>query len=108
MSDENPMANKNPIRWKIVLLMNLSMLGGCVLAAFTLPPTTRLSIFGYSCLAVVITMNVCLYFKGYRPAEKAPSADSPEARQKRQKRIAIFSIIWALLLFEIGCRYWWK
>jgi hypothetical protein len=53
----NSTPSKQPIRWKRVVWMNLLFLGGCILAIFTIPRTTRLSVFGFSCLVVVIALN---------------------------------------------------
>lgn len=112
------MPNKNPIRWKIVLLMNLAMLGGCIVAAFIVPPNTRFSIFVFSCVAVVIGFNILFYFKGYRRAEPKPAVNpakpkvySTEAKRRRRNLVMVYAIgacglLWEI--WEVGSRYWWK
>lgn len=84
-----------------MLLVNLGMLGGCVVAAFILPPTTRLSVFGFSCLFVVVVFNVYLYFKGYRRVEATPSGDSATTKSPRNWwRIFLIAAVWVYLIFE--------
>lgn len=103
------MENKNPIRWKIVLLMNLGMLGGCIVAAFTLPRTTRLSVFGVNCLVTVVTFNIALYFKGYRRSEaKLPGDSVKTTTPKNWWRILVFVFMWVYLIFEIFKNHVWR
>lgn len=101
------MENKGPIRWRSVLLVNLGMLGGCVVAVFTVPPTTRLSVFGFSCVFVLVALNIYLYFNGYRRNGTKPKPDPAELRQRRFWQVVLGAIVWAILLRDF-VRYWWK
>ena len=106
------MPEKQPIRWKIVLVLNLGMLGGCILAAVTVPPTTRLSLFLYICLAAFIAWNIYIYcyFHGYRRQQPKPSADlnAKEPKDVRFWRMVVMVFIWAIILWQLAHRYWLK
>jgi hypothetical protein len=99
---------KGPIRWKVVLLVNAAMLGGCIVALFAVPPTTRFTVFGFSCLSVVVASNIYFYFVGYRRVKAKPTPDPVGKKRRRRKLMLVTAISWAILLWDLARRYWWK
>jgi uncharacterized membrane protein YfcA len=103
------MPDKQPIRWKIVIIVNLGILGGCILGAFIAPPTTRLSVFGFICLAFVIGLNA-YFLRSYRGRPK-PFADRTkenEPKDVRFWRTVLLLGFWAYILWDLAHRYWLK
>ena len=99
---------KAPIRWHIVLLVNFGMLAGCVVAYLIVPPHTRLAVFAVCCILAMIVLNTYLFLDGYRRSEAKLPLDPAEARRRRHARLLLFGVSWAIILWEIVRRYWWK
>ena len=97
-----------PIRWHIVLWVNFGMLAGCLVAYFILPPHSRLAVFAVCCLIAIVILNTYLFLDGYRRSEARLPLDPAEARRRRHARLLLFGVSWAIILWEIVRRYWWR
>lgn len=97
------MQDKQSIRWKRVVLINLAILGGCIVALFPVSPTTRLSVFGFSCLIAVIAFNF-LFLSFYRGATRS----STDGSGKNPWGKVLFVLVWVYLIFEIFGHHIWK
>jgi hypothetical protein len=105
------MEAKQPVGWKIALIIDLGMLGGFIIAALTVPPTTRLALFLSICLAAFVAGNTYFYFNGYRRQQPKSSADPAEAKEPKDVRfwrMVLTVVAWAIILWQVAHRYWLK
>jgi hypothetical protein len=66
-------------RWLFVTILEIAMVAGCLVAAFTVPPTTPLRTFLLICAGAMIFFNALLFIK----FKKAATSDTLTAAENK-------------------------
>ena len=87
-----------------IVIYEVSIVLGCVLAVFLVPPTTLLKTFLWICAGAIVAANVLLVI-GLRKRSRRQSGEQAFARKKSFQMYLPMILVWIWILWKLYERF---